>query len=326
MDSGSTTQVGSIRGSAAMMDEEDLERRRSEMYRRGSNMSEASFFTDVEMAQDEMFSGPMSESVPNATSTFSYRRSRRDSTASFQFYDEDLDFDSEEWPEEEAVLDEQDELERQESLDVAGTFVEPELDIDLRRDSQDEYSRRPSREARRKSSGLSRSSRNSQEAPLLKRHHSAGSDVSGYRPDGRVSQKIYILTEDMTIVVAGFQTSLLGFALYICICVLTAGVGYLLLRWLPKWYVKLVGRTAPLAKCDWVVIENQWGEMAVQNMSIQSFGNALSSVFGYSEKGKLTDYDEYDDPIMDDLRILDYRYIRFCYHPLKDKFVLGNTW
>ena len=334
MDSDSTAQVGSgnasyHRGSSgAIMDEEEFQRRRSDMYRRGSNMSEASFMTDVEMAQDEMFSGPMSESVPTATSTFAYRRSRRDSTASFQFYDEDMDFDSEEWPEEEAMLDEQDELEQQQSLEPADTFMEPEMDAESEeRDDQNGYAvRRPSSKTRRKSSGLSRSSRTSADQPLLRRHHSGESDVSGYRVEGRVSQKIYILTEDMTIVVAGFKNSLFGFALYICVCVLTAGAGYLLLRWLPKWYVKLVGRSSALGKCDWLVIENQWGEMEVKDMNIQHFGQALSSVFGDSEKSKLTDYDEYDDPIIDELRILDYRYIRFCYHPLKDKFVLGNTW
>lgn len=30
--------------------------------------------------------------------------------------------------------------------------------------------------------------------------------------------------------------------------------------------------------------------------------------------------------MLEDLRILDYRYIRFSYHPLKDKFVLTNSW
>lgn len=288
-------------------------------------MFRASFLTDVEMAQDEVFSGPMSESVPTATSTFSHRRSRADSNASFAYYEEDRDFDSEEWPEE-AVDDEQDLLERQ-SLKPAETFVEPEVDLDVEAEEESMNGRRPSR--RRKSSGLSkgsRGSRTSADSPLLRRHHSGGSDASGYQSGGRMSQKIYIQTEDMTIVVAGFKTSLFGFALYICICVLTAGLGYLLLRWLPKWYVRVVGRPTPLGECDWVVLENQWGEMVVQDLSKQDFGHSLSAVFGNSESGKYLDYDEYDDPIMDELKIMDYRYIRFCYHPLKDKFVLGNVW
>jgi magnesium-transporting ATPase (P-type) len=30
--------------------------------------------------------------------------------------------------------------------------------------------------------------------------------------------------------------------------------------------------------------------------------------------------------VLEDFRILDYRYMRFSYHPLKDKFVLTNSW
>ncbi|EGP85061.1 uncharacterized protein MYCGRDRAFT_46026 [Zymoseptoria tritici IPO323] len=286
-------------------------RNSSSRYRRPSTMSEASFMVDVEMAQDEIFSGPMSESVPTASSSFFHRRSRADSNVSFTYYEEDRDFDSEEWPEE-AVFDE-DQLESQ-SLNGENTFLEPEQDFDDSTEDASLASRRPSK-----------GSRPSVESPLLRRAHSGDSDTSGFRIGGRVNQKIYILTEDMTIVVAGFKTSIIGFAAYVCICVLTGGIGWLLFRWLPRWHVWLTGRSAALGKCDWVVIENQWGEMAVQDLNIQEFGQSLSSVFGHSG-GKMQDYDEYDDPIMDELRILDYRYIRFCYHPSKDKFVLGNTW
>nr|POE65066.1 putative cation-transporting atpase [Quercus suber] len=325
VDSDSTTQVDSMDAA-----DEYQSRRSSAMYRRSSTMSDASFLHDVEMAQDEMFSGPMSESVPNATAAFSHRRSRADSSASFAYYEEDRDFDEEaedeEWAEE-AVLDEEDDLEAQ-SLSAADTFVEPEFegedDISTRSES-----RRPSRGSRKSSGGFSRASRSpraSAEAPLLRRHYSTGSDASGIPTGGRVSQKIYIQTEDLTIVVAGFKTSILGFALYLCICILTGGLGYLIIRWLPKWYVRIAGKVTPLCQADWVVIENQWNEMVVQNLNRQEFGQALSSVFGITEKSKYHDYDEYDDPIVDELVIMDYRYIRFCYHPLKDKLVLGNTW
>ena len=37
-------------------------------------------------------------------------------------------------------------------------------------------------------------------------------------------------------------------------------------------------------------------------------------------------YDEDDDPILENFRVLDYRYIRFAFHPLKDKFLLTNSW
>lgn len=50
-------------------------------------------------------------------------------------------------------------------------------------------------------------------------------------------------------------------------------------------------------------------------------------MFGTADKHyPLTDDDYDDDPLIETLRILDYRYIRFSYHPLKDKFVLINSW
>ena len=273
------------------------------------------------MANDEIFSGPMSESVPTASSSFAHRRPRADSTASFTYYDdedEERDAESdEEWLQEEAIIDEDPEMESQEGVEDGHAFAEPEMDL--------EANERPSLHSR-KSSGYSRSSARS---PLLRRRRSSDTDRStrsGYGAGGRMSQKIYIQNEDMTIVVAGFKTSVVGYAIYLCISICTLGLGYLLFRWLPRWQVRLTGSPTPLHKCDWLVIENQWNEMVVQQLNKQNFDMPLSSVFGLPGKGKMREFDDYNDPILDELRIMDYRYIRFCFHPFKDKFVLGNTW
>ncbi|GAB7347984.1 hypothetical protein MBLNU459_g5485t1 [Dothideomycetes sp. NU459] len=310
------------------MDDETAGGRRSAFYRRESNMSEASFITDVGMANEEVFSGPMSESVPTATSSFAHRRSRADSTTSFSYYEEDRDADSEEeWLREDAIVDDDDEEQEQDQeRDEADTdgeeedstheengYAEPDADV--------ESNVRPSVRSR-KSSAFSRTS----STPLLRRQHSSDTDRSGFAPGGRVSQKIYIQTEDMTIVVAGFRTSIVGYAIYLCISVFTLGLGYLLFRWLPRWRVRVTGTTTPLCECDWLVIENQWNEMVIQPLTKHEFGMPMSSVFGLPSKGKLREYDEYDDPIMEELRMVDYRYIRFCFNPLKDKFIPGNTW
>ena len=61
-------------------------------------------------------------------------------------------------------------------------------------------------------------------------------------------------------------------------------------------------------------------------MASHEYGRSLSTVFGAAEKKYIISYDEDDDPVLDDLRILDYRYMRFSFHPLKDKFVLCNSW
>lgn len=277
------------------------------VYRRDSTISNASFVSDVEMAHEEVFAGPMSESVPSSVTGFAHRRDRADSVASFTYFQEDEE--SPEWSDDQAIIDED-----VEDADVPKRSGDLEYDLESGSISP----------KRRKSSGFSRTTA---ENPLLSRHDSAKTDTSGLGRGARSSQKIYVMTEDLTIVVAGFTTQILGFLIYLCCCVLTLGLGYLVLRWLPRWRVRLIGSPKPLRECDWVVVENQWGEFAVQSITKASYGHSASTVFGLGEKkGYSLDYDEDDDPVLMNLRFLDYRYIRFCFHPLKDKFVLCSDW
>ena len=241
---------------------------------------------------------------------------------SFTYFQEDQE--SLEWPEDEEAILEQDE----EDLDASKQF-------------EDDLESVETSPKRRKSSGHSRISI---EDALLSRHDSARTDASTFGQSNRTSQKIYVVTEDLTIVVAGFSTRMIGFITYIALCVSTLGLGYLVLRWIPSWRVRLTGTPKPLRECDWVVIEvrrtssrnrrkatakfdqNQWGEIEVQYISKAQYGHAISTVFGSVEKRGFHEDDEDDDPVMMQLRFLDYRYIRFCYHPLKDKFVLSGNW
>jgi cation-transporting P-type ATPase 13A2 len=310
------------------------------LYRLNSNHSSTSIYEDVEMAQDEvntpyklslasfsltmspkLFSGPVAESLPTSVSAFSHRRTRADSTTSFTYYDED----------------------------ETAELVEPEGDGDSRRHSlASEYTRRSFSDLgdlefgdieeddsadqgyeaaqedyvmRRRSSTHSRSSVH---ARLLRTDSAAtGSSARGL---GRTSQKVYMVNEDLTIAVAGFRTSALGFLIYILLCTLTGGLAYLLFRWVPRWYVAVVGKHCPLRNCTWVVVENQWGEMVVMTPNVQLYGRPLSTVFGQSNKVSEYDLDDMNDPIMDELRSLDYRYVRLCFHPLKDKFLLATGW
>ena len=180
------------------------------------------------MAQDEVFAGPMGESIPTSNSSFLHRRARADSTASFTFYDEEEPLPPSE--DDSAILDDESEL----------NFEEEEEEADLETGELSTM--------RRTSSGHSRTSVHDR---LLR----SDSNGSNFGRGHRTNQKIYIVTEDLTIVVAGFTTSTLGFALYTTICVLTFGLGYLLFRWVPQWEVRLVGTPCPLRDCSWVVIE-----------------------------------------------------------------------
>ena len=218
-------------------------------------MSDASIMTD--MAQDEIFSGPISESVPSSTVGFAHRRTRTDSRASFTYYEDDRKSDSQ--PDEGVVIADEDDV----RLDEVSTECTPfETDVEA-------ANRRPSqmRSQIRQPAGVSKTSRasvdsrvsqTSVEDPLLRRAHSTGSatsNLSGHGMRNRFSQKVYIQSEDLTIVIAGFKTSLLGYLLYLAISVLSLGLGYLLFRWLPCWRLRLVGTSCPLRSCDWVVIE-----------------------------------------------------------------------
>lgn len=173
----------------------------------------------------------MSESIPSSITSFAHRGSRANSTTSFTYFQESEQ--PEAWNTDEAVIEE--------SEDEASLGDWPEDDLE---------SNQP-RSPRRESSG---SSRLSAENPLL-RQVSSKTDSSGYGHGGRFSQKIYILTEDLTIVVAGFRTSVVGLAIYVFLCGITLGLSYLLLRWLPRWRVRLIGSPTPLRECPWVVIE-----------------------------------------------------------------------
>lgn len=202
------------------------------VYRRDSNLTNASvssFLDDVEMAQDEVFAGPMGESIPTSNSSFLHRRGRADSTASFTFYDEEPLQPSDD----SAILDDESELNFEDEEQV-----EEEVDLEAGELST----------MRRTSSGHSRASVHDR---LLR----LDSNGSNFGRGHRTSQKIYIVTEDLTIVVAGFKTSTLGFAVYSTICVLTFGLGYLLFRWLPRWQVRIIGTPCSLRNCSWVVIE-----------------------------------------------------------------------
>ena len=268
----------------------------------------------------QVFAGPMSESVPTSVTSFAYQRprQRQGSISSFTYFQEEAD--PPEWSDEEAVVDDSDEE------NGYANGHEPDLEAG------------DAASMRRKSSGRSRS-----DQPLLGRHDSAASDTREHDDGGNFSQKLYMVTEDLTMVIAGFKKSKFGFAVYVLLCILTGGLAWLLFRWLPRWHIKLVASPAPLRSCTFVVIEvsswykrratssakhhqNQWGEFTVHKIRTEDYGHPLSTVFGTTEKEASSPYHYEDDPVMDSIRYLDYRYMRLLFHPNEDKFVLNDSW
>ncbi|KAF4120141.1 cation-transporting P-type ATPase 13A3/4/5, partial [Geosmithia morbida] len=294
------------------------------LYRLNSNQSTSSVFEDVEMAHDELYAGPVAESLPTSVSAFSHRRPRADSTVSFVYYSEDQGDEEEQDSDRKSgagsIFNDGSSYRRQRSTDDVSDFEFGIVDYEHDYPEQD-YDASEDYFLRRTSSTLSRRSVHDH---LLRRDSTVTEQSSRFPM--RTNQKIHMKNEDLTIVIAGFRTSFLRFLAYICICICTGGLGYLLLRWFPRWYIALVGQNCPLRDCDWVVIENEWAEMAIIKVRTQSYGRPLSSIFGLNEKMLGNDFDDEADPLVDDLRTVDYRYVRLCYHQLKDKFVLSSGW
>lgn len=266
------------------------------------------------------FSGPISESVPSSVTGFAHRRGRTDSISSFTYFQEADE--PPKWPAEQAVVDDSD--------DEDADPDDGNIDLEAGR-----------RSAPRKVSDMSDYSA---QEPLLDAADSNPLDTRPFHGGGNFSQKLHIVSEDLTVVVAGFTTKRVGFISYVALCVCTLGLGYLVLRWLPRWRIRLIGRPNPLRSCSWVVIEvrhrpgkarayksadsrqNQWGEFTLHQVQSDSYGFQLSTVFNTTTKEILSVYPEDDDPTLDSLRSLNYRYLRLLYHPIEDKFVLNSDW
>ncbi|KKA25972.1 hypothetical protein TD95_002157 [Thielaviopsis punctulata] len=310
----------------------------------GNNRSHVSVFEDVEMAQDEVFAGPIAESLPSSVSAFSHRLSRVPSNSSFAYYhDDQAQFDDlyddenelrrefDDYP----VIDDDDGLDNMRASHMFSHQNDGNDDGDGDEDASiSGRDRRVSfhidgRDADipmgRRESMVSRSSVHDR---LLRRDSTATAGSWYGREGGRQGQKIYMETEDLTIVIAGFKSTPLRSAIYITLCILSLGIGYLIMRWIPSYKVKVLGTPAPLRDCDWVVVEDQWGEVSMIDVNKRHYGRQLSTIFGSPRKSSLmlTDDDLDSDPIVEELRELTYRYVNFFFHPLRDKFVLFTGW
>lgn len=257
----------------------------------------------------------MAESMPTSVSGFAHRRARADSTTSFAFYDDNQE------TEDSPLLSDEESAHLRYGTDGTDDMRFGEVDYDEEDSTDLEAQAADNGYALRRASTHSRgSARHS----LIRRD----SGLSGGSEFGRArfNQKMYLVNEDLYIVIAAFKTSRLGMAVYVTSCILTCGLAWLLFRWIPKWHVRLIGQESTVKDCDWVVIENSWNEMAILDVKSKPYGRPLSSVFGAPDKATSYLLDDDQDPIMPYLRTFDYRYIRLYYHPAREKFQLCNGW
>lgn len=206
-----------------------------------------------EMTHEDIFDGPgLGESVPTSTSFYAHKSLRRDSLSS------------------NASLSDNNEARRQslhgsmahgmDELDdfggsVLGTPGPHDDDVDDAISLASEVtSVGAASESDLLDSPLLTGESDTDGGILLHRSHSADSTRS-VRGGARSAQRIYLEEEDMFIVVTGYKSDRTRVILVHIFGLLTLGMGFLLLRWSPRWLVRLTGKRESLDECDWVTIE-----------------------------------------------------------------------
>ncbi|CCF55865.1 hypothetical protein KAFR_0A04300 [Kazachstania africana CBS 2517] len=145
-------------------------------------------------------------------------------------------------------------------------------------------------------------------------------------------QRFYITEEDLVIGIAGYRYSKTRLFVYNFLCVITLGLMYLLLRWMPSKRVKLIGVKCPLAKSEWVVIENAFGEFSIEPVKRQWYNRPLSTVlhlgadYNISDSNNNNHHTSEKNPNIPILISFQYRYVTFIYSPLDDLFKTNNNW
>lgn len=150
-------------------------------------------------------------------------------------------------------------------------------------------------------------------------------------PAKNMYQRFYLAEEDLVIGIAGYKTIRLRLLLYHLLCVCTFGLGYLLLRWLPRQRLNMEAKPTPLAKSDHVVIEDQYGLLDVIPLRRIWYNKKLStflpvdSIEGREKRTEPLSIDDID-PFVPILICFEYRYMKFFYDPRDDLFKLSNNW
>lgn len=156
--------------------------------------------------------------------------------------------------------------------------------------------------------------------------------LEDFNPTARY-QRYYLAEEDIVIGIAGYSNCWWKVVVYYLICILTGGLGYLILRWLPRYRINLKGTQCPLGKADWVVIENEYGELVIKDIGRMRFGGRLSHFMTLASKSEDEEEDilanesiKESNPTIPFILSFDYRYIKFFYNPVEDIFRTNSTW
>ncbi|EPX71920.1 P-type ATPase P5 type [Schizosaccharomyces octosporus yFS286] len=158
--------------------------------------------------------------------------------------------------------------------------------------------------------------------PILRRE--SPGEAAGISEDG-CCQILYLVEEDLEVGIAGYRTNKLRARIYNLICILTFGLVYLIMRWLPRHYIRFIGKREPLATAEWLSIETQYGEISKSDIQVQPYENSLSTIFGASIRVATSEGTD-NDPFVENFRYVNYRYMKLIFHPILERFLIQQDW
>ncbi|SCW01761.1 LAFE_0E06678g1_1 [Lachancea fermentati] len=149
-------------------------------------------------------------------------------------------------------------------------------------------------------------------------------------------QRFYIAEEDLVVGIAGYKTSKFRLYAYYLLSVLTVGFLYLFTRWIPRYKVRFYGIKTPLAKAEWVVVENEFGELSIIEVDRRWYNRPLSTLLPLDRAADDNDsqhahhhrhhHESENNPNIPILISFTYRYFNLIYTPLGDIFKTNSSW
>ncbi|CAD6973738.1 unnamed protein product [Tilletia controversa] len=92
-------------------------------------------------------------------------------------------------------------------------------------------------------------------------------------------QQVYLSDEDALVRFTGYIEVTSKRILYLIACFLSLGIVYLLARWLPRLRLKWVCKEISFQQAEFVLVENQYGDLHVERLGSVPFERSLATVF-----------------------------------------------
>ncbi|SJX65691.1 related to YPK9-vacuolar protein with a possible role in sequestering heavy metals [Sporisorium reilianum f. sp. reilianum] len=112
----------------------------------------------------------------------------------------------------------------------------------------------------------------------------ARKELSFLDKSSKSRQQVYLTEEDTLIRFTGYKTLVGNQIIYSIVCCLTLGIVYLIGRWLPRFRLKYVCKEVEFEKAEFIMIENQWGDLHKEKLTTIPFARPLATVFPHSSR------------------------------------------